>query len=519
MRPHRSGLILAVVLSSVLVGTATQETAPQKADLAPWVEPDFPFYSSVLDARHAGVTLPATNLSPRALVLNLGDGLWAAFDPDLLRVAAMWRGDGVTPKALAPGSYHVPDKKTPGGQTPAPEPQGAVWVANGIYPGWQAGDRLSLTDPREPAPSPEEVGRGPIPETTGRFNAIRIEPDRAVLEYLGRRRQHQRIRRFGSERWPALDRAAVSDRPGAHASGARGRREERRRRGRPRLLERGRWCHDRVVLDKRKPRRQRGSLIRKGGAARDTDRVFGPGERRGAPVRCRGRRRAGLRARGDGLRKSRRRSRDRPRRAPTSSTTSRCPTENPWRRSCPARRHPVPEGRHRRRRHARRRRLARARAAGRRHHCALAPVRLRPARTAHARDPRRADLRLRSQRHLAAPRHERRRRGGRHELFSNAFAQTADMREFPSTIRLAPSGEFVIAKGGQEATTIGKHNGSVLRVSGRRPDRDGARLRIPAAEPQREPADRPRDRERSAGPLHPDARRCTSSATGSSTGS
>ena len=52
-----------------------------------------------------------------------------------------------------------------------------------------------------------------------------------------------------------------------------------------------------------------------------------------------------------------------------------------------------------------------------------------------------------------------------HELFSNAFAQTADKREFPSTLRLAPGGEFVIAKGGQEATTIGKHNGSVLRIS------------------------------------------------------
>jgi mono/diheme cytochrome c family protein len=39
------------------------------------------------------------------------------------------------------------------------------------------------------------------------------------------------------------------------------------------------------------------------------------------------------------------------------------------------------------------------------------------------------------------------------------------MREFPSTIRPAPNGEFVIAKGGQEATTIGKHNGSVLRIS------------------------------------------------------
>ncbi|MEO6741493.1 MAG: c-type cytochrome, partial [Chthoniobacteraceae bacterium] len=52
-----------------------------------------------------------------------------------------------------------------------------------------------------------------------------------------------------------------------------------------------------------------------------------------------------------------------------------------------------------------------------------------------------------------------------HELFSNAFAQTADMREFPSSVRLAPNGEFVIAKGGQQATTLGKHNGSVLRIA------------------------------------------------------
>src|SRR4029079_17661215 len=52
-----------------------------------------------------------------------------------------------------------------------------------------------------------------------------------------------------------------------------------------------------------------------------------------------------------------------------------------------------------------------------------------------------------------------------HELFSNAFAQTADTREFPSTLRLAPGGGVVIAKGAQEAPTFGKHNGSVLRIS------------------------------------------------------
>ena len=58
-----------------------------------------------------------------------------------------------------------------------------------------------------------------------------------------------------------------------------------------------------------------------------------------------------------------------------------------------------------------------------------------------------------------------------HELFSNAFAQTADMREFPNTLRLAPGGEFVIAKGNQQATTSASTTAHVLRISadGRRP--------------------------------------------------
>src|SRR5690606_21627115 len=53
----------------------------------------------------------------------------------------------------------------------------------------------------------------------------------------------------------------------------------------------------------------------------------------------------------------------------------------------------------------------------------------------------------------------------RHELFSNAFAQTAETREFPSSMKLAPDGSLVIAKGGQESTLMGKHNGTVIRVA------------------------------------------------------
>ncbi len=150
---------------------------------ANWVEPDFPFFSSVVDARRAGAAFPSDNLTPRALVLRVGSDVWAAFDVDLIRVAAIWRGTGVTPVALAPGSYHHPDKKTPGGQSPLPEPDGPVWLANGIYPGWQIGKTVSLADPREPAPSPEEVGRGPLSEELGRFKAIRQVAHGVVLEY------------------------------------------------------------------------------------------------------------------------------------------------------------------------------------------------------------------------------------------------------------------------------------------------------------------------------------------------
>ena len=173
MRRTLSTLLLAFLTVTTMPGQAPPPTSAPWAD---WVEPDFPFFSSVLDARHAGPEFPTDNLTPRAFVLNLGHGLWAAFDTDLLRIAAIWHGNGVTAKALAPGSYHQADRKTPGGQTPAPEPDGTVWIANGIYAGWlhrTLAFNKELGDPRERAPSPEEVGRGPLPHQMGRFKAIK----------------------------------------------------------------------------------------------------------------------------------------------------------------------------------------------------------------------------------------------------------------------------------------------------------------------------------------------------------
>jgi CubicO group peptidase (beta-lactamase class C family)/glucose/arabinose dehydrogenase len=453
---------IALVLCLVSQGSnpaAAREQAPAPQAWADWVEPDFPFFSSVLDAGRAGPGFPARNLTPRGLILNLGGGYWAAFDTDLLRVAAMWRGNAVTPKALAPGSYLEPDRKTPGGQSPAPEPDGKVWVANGIYPGWQIGARPSTADPREPAPSAEEVGRGPLPESMGRFKAVRQVRHGVVLEYTAGGAEvrewmtvvqasgkasivrHFEVGPASEPLWLLLgymtDQGGIGLCDGSDA---------------PIVLEsqgsksESLWSVH--VPAHRVPLRFCAALTDAGRAATVAARAL-PTDRP-APRW--------------------------PQEVTTTMTASAAkeafvvddfalPTENPWRRNVRpgdiqflrdgtavvvtldgdvwfSRGLHEPGGRVRWRRFA----------SG-----------LHEPLTAAIRDEevyvfdRNGIWRLRDTNGDGE--------ADVHEMFSNAFAQTADMREFPSTLRLAPRGEFVIAKGGQEATTIGKHNGSVLRVS------------------------------------------------------
>jgi len=157
---------------------------------ADWVEPDFPFFSSVLDAREIGEGFPKDNLTPRGLILNLGHNLWACFDTDLLRIACIWQGEEgkppITQTALAPGSYHIAGQKTKDGEDDLPTPIGKVWVANGLYPGWQVlkspSDKPSLTDPRTLTPDKEELGRGPLDEKLGRFLRVRLTDSGPALD-------------------------------------------------------------------------------------------------------------------------------------------------------------------------------------------------------------------------------------------------------------------------------------------------------------------------------------------------
>ncbi|MBI5769716.1 MAG: hypothetical protein HZA93_18215 [Verrucomicrobia bacterium] len=473
--------------ASALVLTAAEPTpkkqrarpAPSPAETpadsprAAWVEPDFPFFSSVLDARKAGANLPPNNLTPRGLILNLGRGCWACFDPDLLRVAAVWRGAGVTPTALAPGSYHDVSRKTPGGQTGLPTPSGTVWLASGIYPGWQAGDVLSLDDPREPAPSPEEVGRGPLPEAMGRFNALRFVRDGVVLEYT--------VAGAAIREWWTV--STSNDQPVIERHLEIG-----ASRAPLRLVLGGKNSATTIMLGEKPGAPRLVSLTEEKSAW--TIRIaphdsplalavaFSMAGTLAAPV---------------------------PRAIPAALPAPRWPQEvtttaklstaadayvvdhftlpepNPWRRGMrPAdiqfladgtgvvttldgdiwlvRGLDDSAGRPRWRRFA----------SG-----------LHEPMTVAIRDneifafDKNGIWRLRDT--------DGNGEADVHELFANCFAQTADMREFPSQIRLAPRGEFVIAKGGQQATTLGKHNGSVLRISadGRRSEVLGWGFRQP----------------------------------------
>jgi cytochrome c2 len=436
-----------------------------------WVEADFPFFSSVLDARRDGEG--KENLTPRGLIIKLPYDTWACFDTDLLRVSAVWRGKGVSDKALAPGSYHDPSRKTLGGQFPAPQPEGKLWLGHAIIPGWQTGAKVDPTDPRTPAPSPQEVGRGPLPETLGRFESVELVGRDVILTY---RVADATVR----ELWKATERdghvvierhLAVS----AHAKdlllivGTR-------RHGPSQELETGVTVTGPAelasdddffvvkVTANTTPAALCVALCDEHAAPAVTAQAIptGPTARRWqAEVKTQV--------------------------SVTDSTEAYAidhvglPVDNPWKRA-------VRTGDIQFHKDgtavvvtldgdvwlARGLKVGSTDVTWRRFASGLhEPM------TCVVRDEeifvfdRNGVWRLRDTNGDGE--------ADVHDLFSNAFAQTADMREFPSTLRLGPKGEFVIAKGGQEATTIGKHNGSVLRLSadGRTATRLGYGLRQP----------------------------------------
>jgi hypothetical protein len=153
-----------------------------------FVEEDFPFFYQTLDARAFGENPESTNLTPRGMIVNLGNDHYGCFDPDLLRWSLIWRaneeGEYLTMDGMGPGSYRLPNRKAPAGQESLPRPIGTLLWQSPALPGWSIGDEPTDKDPRERGESDKgEIGLGPIPSEIGRFSGIRLVKGGIVTEY------------------------------------------------------------------------------------------------------------------------------------------------------------------------------------------------------------------------------------------------------------------------------------------------------------------------------------------------
>src|SRR5690625_5422674 len=74
-------------------------------ELAPFVEPDFPYITTSMDLRDMAPHLPQDNVVSRGIVVLLDDSTYACFDTDLLRWAVGWTGEFISLTGMAQISY------------------------------------------------------------------------------------------------------------------------------------------------------------------------------------------------------------------------------------------------------------------------------------------------------------------------------------------------------------------------------------------------------------------------------
>lgn len=181
-----SALLFAVSLAHALA----QDKAHLRLDspFASYVEADFPFFTQTVDARKFGAEPETENLTPRGIIVAAGNGVFGCFDPDLLRWALVWRanaeGEYLSMNGMGTGSYRQPSRKAAPGQSELPRPFGTPLLSMPPRPGVAAGHTPSPRDPRERGHAePGELGLGPVPESLGRFSGIRLLEGGAQLEY------------------------------------------------------------------------------------------------------------------------------------------------------------------------------------------------------------------------------------------------------------------------------------------------------------------------------------------------
>lgn len=187
-----SSLFSAINVSVFLIGTilltgctgdtkdikVIKEVNFEEAEFDHFVEPDFPFITTSVDARSLGPGFPADNIVPRCLALRLGEEAYACFDTDMLRWSVAWTGDFlpmVTMGQISYNDFHNKDNEIP---TVLGKPK----IATGLYPGW-SGPEPEFTDPRPPRTDVNAPTWGPVPEEIGRWNGVYLQGQDVVMSY------------------------------------------------------------------------------------------------------------------------------------------------------------------------------------------------------------------------------------------------------------------------------------------------------------------------------------------------
>lgn len=146
--------------------------------LAPFVEPDFPFITTSMDLRNMAAHFPQDNVVSRGIVVLLEDNTYACFDTDLLRWAVGWTGDFISLTGMAQISYDDFFNKN----NKFPQILGDPKWATGLYPGWEI-KKAMRQDPRDKNPADRNYAWGPIPDTQGRYEGLYPQDDGVILEY------------------------------------------------------------------------------------------------------------------------------------------------------------------------------------------------------------------------------------------------------------------------------------------------------------------------------------------------
>ena len=180
--------LVIVVSSAILLSGCATETEPiteanyEEEEFAHFVEPDFPFITTSLDARGLGQGFPVEkNITARALALRLGEEAYACFDTDMLRWTVAWTGDFMPMNTMAQISYRDFFNK----KNQMPVIAGKPKIATGVYPGW-SGAEPQFEDPRAPSRNPDGPSWGPLPQDMGRWNGVYLAGDQVVMSYTVR---------------------------------------------------------------------------------------------------------------------------------------------------------------------------------------------------------------------------------------------------------------------------------------------------------------------------------------------